>query len=96
MQVNVSFPSGFTVAGVLVAGTNTELRIAMQDWGDIAVFHAAGEDWFAENGDRVCIRPHAAMSKPELEFFGIFVGRSERHDAAIPAPLNLRVSNFIN
>jgi hypothetical protein len=96
MQVKICFPTGFTVAGALVAGSNTELRIAMQNWDDVAVFHAAGDDWYAENGDRVNIGPLSASSMLELAFFEMFVCPSARRDAAIPTLLSTRVSASAN
>ena len=96
MQVTIWFPTGFTVAGVLVAGTNTELCVAMQNWDDIAVFRAAGDDWVAENGERVPIRPHPANSIRELQFFEMFVCPSARRDAAIPTLLNAHVPAYTN
>ena len=96
MQVTIWFPAGFTVAGVLVTGTNTELRVAMQNWDDVAVFRAARGGWVAENGDRVAIRPHPANSISELQFFEMFVCPSARRDAAIPTLLDARVPAYTN
>ena len=96
MQVEISFPAGFTVAGALVAGTNTELRIAMRDWDDLAVFHATGGDWVAENGDRVGIRPNPDTSFLERVFFEMFVCPSDRRNAATPPLLTTPVSAWTN
>ena len=95
MQVEISFPTGFTVAGALVAGTNTELRIAMRGWDDIAVFHAAGGDWLGENGDRVQIDFHPASSSLGRAFFEMFV-YPVGEDAAIPSLLTAPVAAWTN
>jgi hypothetical protein len=76
MLVDVWFPNGFTVNGVLLSGTKSELRVAMEGWDDAAIFGAKGGDWVAENGDRVAIHPHRSNSTSEHQFFEMFVRSS--------------------
>lgn len=73
MQITLWFSAGFHLEGFVVAGSNTELRVAIRDWNDIAVFRSEGGDWIAENGDRVVIHPHASNSPGERQFLETFV-----------------------
>ena len=55
MQITISFPSGFDVAGVVLSITGARLRVAVRDWDDAAEFQYRDGQWLSENRDPVQI-----------------------------------------